>query len=108
MSSTKSGCIVNGSKDLIEVLENLVSITCIVMSNGLVKGMEDNVIFEKEENEILFDELIQLYSSNPLIRRDFAEYINETVLFPPSTQTNNLIPISSRRSKTPKLSQRSN
>jgi hypothetical protein len=100
MSSSQSGCITNRSQDLIEVLINMVEITCLVMSNGLVKSMGDDIeIFEKEVDEILFDELLTLYSSNPLIRRDFAEYINDTLLFPASLQPKEPLPISSRRSR---------
>ena len=45
MSSSKSGCIVNRSKTLLETIENMVDITCIVMTCGIEKDIKENPFF---------------------------------------------------------------
>ena len=54
-------------------------ITCIVVSEALLKDGEQ---FPDEEDEIQFEELHQLYTTNHMIIKDFAQYVNEARLFP--------------------------
>ena len=54
-------------------------ITCIVVSEALLKDGEQ---FPDEEDEIQFEELHQLYTTNHMIIKDFAQYVNEALLFP--------------------------
>ena len=54
-------------------------ITCIVVSEALLKDGEQ---FPDEEDEIQFEELHQIYTTNHMIIKDFAQYVNEALLFP--------------------------
>ena len=54
-------------------------ITCIVMSEPLLK---DDDRFADEDDEIQFETLHQLWTTNHLIVKEFAQYLNETLLFP--------------------------
>lgn len=48
-------------------------ISCIVMSDGLLKDDEE---FPDEEDEYQFEQLHQLYTGNSTITADFALYVN--------------------------------
>ena len=54
-------------------------ITCIVMSDAMLK---DVVQLLDEDDELQFEELHELYTTNHLIIKEFAQYLNETLLFP--------------------------
>ena len=47
-------------------------ITCIVITDGLIKLMDERDIFDDEEDETNFEELHQLYTTNPLILKEFS------------------------------------
>jgi len=79
VQSSQSGCINNGSTKLLKALEYMTIITCIVVSEALLKDGEQ---FPDEEDEIQFEELHQLYTTNHMIIKDFAQYVNEALLFP--------------------------
>ena len=76
-------------------------ITCIVMTDGLIKLMDERDLFDDEEDETNFEELHQLYTTNPLILKEFSEYLNEQILFPDAEEK-----INTKRSKS--YSKRSN
>lgn len=58
-------------------------LSCIVVTDGIIKQQDEGKhVFEKEEDDIIFEELHTLYTSNLLIHKEFAEYINSTLLFP--------------------------
>lgn len=63
-------------------------ICSIVITNGLLKEDEE---FPNESDDILFEELHQLYSSNHEIITEFAVYINNTILFPDNVKEQYLI-----------------
>lgn len=54
-------------------------ITCLVISEAMLKDGEQ---FSDEDDEIQFEELHQLYTTNHLIIKEFAQYLNENLLFP--------------------------
>jgi hypothetical protein len=54
-------------------------ITCIVISQGMLK---DTDLFPDEDDEIQFEEIQQLYATNHLIVKEFATYMNNSLLFP--------------------------
>lgn len=70
-------------------------ITCIVMSDGLLK---DNDEFSDEDDEIQFEELHQLYTTNHIVIKEFAQYLNETLLFPDFDDSEEQL-LSSKRSR---------
>lgn len=53
-------------------------ITCIVMSEAMLKDEEE---FSDEDDEAQFEELHRLYTTNHLVIKEFALYINEALLF---------------------------
>ena len=79
VQSSQNGCINNGSTKLLKALEYMTYITCIVMSDAMLK---DVVQLLDEDDEIQFEELHELYTTNHLIIKEFAQYLNETLLFP--------------------------
>lgn len=79
VQSSQSGCINNGSTKLLKALEYMTIITSIVISDALLKDGEQ---FPDEEDEIQFEELHQLFTTNHLIVKEFAQYINSALLFP--------------------------
>jgi len=44
--------------------------------------LKDGEQFSDEDDEIQFEELHQLYTTNHLIIKEFAQYLNENLLFP--------------------------
>ena len=57
-------------------------ISCIVISQGMLK---DTNLFPDEDDEIQFEQIQQLYATNHLIVKEFATYINNSLLFPTET-----------------------
>ena len=49
------------------------------MSDAMLKDVVQSL---DEDDEIQFEELHELYTTNHLIIKEFAQYINETLLFP--------------------------
>jgi hypothetical protein len=72
----------NGSTKLLRAIEYMTIITCIVVSQGMLK---DTDLFPDEDDEIQFEEIQQLYATNHLIVKEFSTYVNNTLLFPPET-----------------------
>ena len=64
---------------LLRGIEYLTQITCWVMSEAILQNLKDQVV--EEEDEYLFEILHQHYTTNPMITREFAKYINDQVLF---------------------------
>ena len=79
---------------MLKAIEYMTIITCIVMSDALLK---ENELFSDEEDDLQFEELHKLYTTNHLIIKEFAQYINETLLFPSSRDSEEIK--SRRRSK---------
>ena len=80
VQSSQTKCIHNGSTKLLKALEYIAIITCIVMSEAMLKDEEE---FSEEEDERQFEELHKLYTTNHLVIKEFALHINETLLFKP-------------------------
>ena len=78
VQSSQTGCINNGSTKLLKALEYMTIITCIVMSEAMLKDEEE---FSDEDDEAQFEELHRLYTTNHLVIKEFALYINEALLF---------------------------
>lgn len=78
VQSSQSGCINNGSTKLLKALEYMTIITCIVMSEAMLKEEDE---FSDEDDEAQFEELHRLYTTNHLVIKEFALHINETLLF---------------------------
>ena len=78
VQSSQTGCINNGSTKLLKALEYMTIITCIVMSEAMLKDEEE---FSDEDDEAQFEELHRLYTTNHLVIKEFALHINETLLF---------------------------
>lgn len=80
VQSSQTNCIHNSSTKLLKALEYITIITCIVMSEAMLKDEEE---FSDEEDEAQFEELHRLYTTNHLVIKEFALHINETLLFKP-------------------------
>ena len=61
-------------------LEFIIEITCIVLSEAMLKDGEQ---FSDDEDEIQFEELHRLYTTNHLVIKEFANYINDSLIFEP-------------------------
>lgn len=79
----------NKSFRLIKGIENIVLITCIVVSDILA----DKKKFVGDKNEKAFDELRVLFSTNAGIVRDFAIDLIETFMFPPTEKRASLFKV---------------
>ena len=64
---------------MLKALEYMAIITCSVIAEPLAK---DDDRFADEDDELQFDYLLQLWTTNHLIVKEFAQYLNETLLFP--------------------------
>ena len=82
MQNDKTQCITNGSTKLLRALESMTVITCIVMSDGLIKMLDEQQDLFKVKDEELFEELHHLFTKDPIMLKEFAQYINQTLLFP--------------------------
>ena len=58
---------------MLRAIEYMTVITCISMCDGLLKEDEQ---FPDDRDEAEFEELHQLFISNPFIVKEFAEYVN--------------------------------
>ena len=71
--------VTSGSTKLLKALEIMTNIACNVISEAILKGIDG---INDEDDEQMFHEIRLLYISNNQSARDFAQHINETILFP--------------------------
>ena len=83
----KTSLVDNKSFKLIKVIENIVIISCLIVSDIL----EENRKFEGDSNLKNFQDLRQLYSTNNGIIRDFAFSMIDTYVFPSLEQRPSLL-----------------
>jgi hypothetical protein len=76
----KTSLVDSKSFKLIKVIENIVIISCLIVSDIL----EEKKRFEGDSNLKNFQDLRQLYTTNNGIIRDFAYSMIDTHIFPPS------------------------
>ena len=62
-----------------KALEYMTTMTCIIMSQAILR---DDEIFKDEEDEKNFEELHQLFTTNYLIIKEFALYLTNSLIFP--------------------------
>jgi hypothetical protein len=74
--TANSQSVINGSAKILRTFGYIAEITCIVMSEAMLKEGE---IFEDEEDEIQFEEMHKLFTTNPLVLREFANSINDSL-----------------------------
>lgn len=76
----KTSLVDNKSSKLIKVIENIVIISCLIVSDIL----EEKKKFVGDSNLKNFQDLRQLYMTNNGIIRDFAFSMIDTYIFPHS------------------------
>ena len=72
--------LLNRSTKLIKAIEYLTQIVTWIISEGIIRNMKD--VFVDPDVMMNFEELHKLLTTNPDMTRQFANYLNDNVLFP--------------------------
>ena len=76
----------NKSNRLIRTIE-FITIICSKIMGEILSSKRR---FERDKNEAEFEELMQLYTTNVSIYRDFAIFLIDTYIFPSSVHSEEL------------------